>query len=202
MKVLCPTCRQYYETDDRFNGHIAKCNNCNQKFRLVGIQTPTPHVPSIWESTKLLCIIIICCVILLPIAAYKNMESADREVTEKIQAKNKKLITEAILAVAKYPASSEVVIQSFDDKGDGYIYCSGYADLSNGFGTKTRYDFWFSKISYTELPRKFFGLFGGQKMIEYNGNLGTFSLTPPEGYSRYFNAGTGKEISAEDVNYD
>ncbi len=224
MKTICPHCQQHYELDAQYEGQNAECTTCGKEFVIENSSPLTSenltvpetnrqslrtqkaasqqHEPSKRKSAKFRKVIIICCGLLSLIYIYKHLENSERKFTEDISAKNEKLIKEAVLSVAQYPASSEVVIEIYSDLTNS-IHCSGYADFANGFGVKTRYKFWFPKITPCVVyPRKCFGLFGGQKDIRYDSNLGTFSLTPPGGVSKYFNAGTGKEISSEDFDYD
>ena len=84
-----------------------------------------------------------------------------------VEENNKRIITEALLDLSKYPGSSNVVIEYIDTfdylPNADLIVARGYIDMANGFGAKSRYKFHFHIKKFAVMERWFSQFMGDKK---------------------------------------
>ena len=215
----CPFCNQKLECDDAQEGQVATCPVCKEEIvptREQGDLETNPHLPS--DSPKQshdkteqnmpndnfrtchakdrpqrpLKIKIIACVLLIIFSCtgiYYYNYNKNLDFTKYCEHRNKRIMTEALLDLAKYPGSSDVVIKSYDDfPNANFITADGYIDMANAFGVKSRYEFSFHVEKYITRERFFFSLFGGQKIIMNKKDLGLICLKDHQGEYHFIHA--------------
>ena len=140
------------------------------------------HLPAKWKLLTL-----VAAVVIIGLGVFLYNYNKNKNYIKYVEENNKRIITEALLDLAKYPGSSNVVIKYYHPFDD-FISVDGYIDMANGFGVKSRYKFRFHIKKYVVSERWFFSIYGGQKIITFKERLGFFSLEDSDGKTTYYEA--------------
>lgn len=157
------------------------CLNNEQDRSNENLQTSVP-AKVIKKHRKASWIIGIFVILIFCAGTYYYNYSENLNCSKDWERHNKDIMREALLSLAKYPGSSEVVFKYYREFPNAdFIVADGYIDMPNGFGVKSRFEFSFHVKEFVTRKPFFFSLFGGQKYITDKKNLGQICLKDHQG---------------------
>lgn len=209
MRTKCPLCNQHYEIEDQYLNQSIECPKCKETFVIQPIeekemnkpegefreqsasndQTPQGEKQGASNKKRKRKLLFITCLFVFLISCigiyYYNYKK-NLKCTISSEENNKDIMKKALLDLAKYPGSSEVVFEHYNDfPFASFVAADGYIDMANGFGVKSRYKFSFHVKKYVTVKPYFFSLFGGQKFIWDKKDLGQINLKDPQGQDHF-----------------